>query len=171
MNETVKHTEVVTQVMTDLYPEHKLQVMNSQYETLYLSINKLAAAIINTPIAMITFNNEQHVWVEANACCSEIEHTHRELFYQWAIGHHQYTEIQDMSLTSSQQTHTLNTYYPAVKYYAGVPIVLPMGEVIGVLSVFDTKPSCMDHHQQKLLLALADVISKSMVFKHHFIRS
>jgi hypothetical protein len=44
-----------------------------------------------------------------------------------------------------------------------------MGEVIGVLSVFDLKPSGMDPHQKKMLIALADVVAKSMVFKHHMI--
>lgn len=153
-----------------IQPECNIQVLNSQYETLYQSINKLAATIANTPIAMITFFNDQHVWVEVGAINSDIvQYSHQETFYNWAITNNEYIEISDISVISSQEPDSLKTCYPNFKFYAGVPLKLPLGEVIGVLSVFDTKQNCMNLHQKNMLIALADVVAKSMVFKHHLI--
>lgn len=52
-------------------------------------------------------------------------------------------------------------------FYAGVPIKLPLGEVIGALCVFDIKPNAMSEHQKKMLVELANVISKALVMKNH----
>jgi hypothetical protein len=171
MNSLLKKLGLEPRVATDIHPERRIQVMDSQYETLYQSINKLAATITNTPIAIITFFNEQHVWVESNAINSDTtQYIHKEVFYNWAITNNEYIEISDTSEISSHGSpHSLSTYYPDFRFYAGVPLKLPMGEVIGVLSVFDLKPSGMDPHQKKMLIALADVVAKSMVFKHHMI--
>ncbi|PPC93632.1 MAG: hypothetical protein CTY33_07470 [Methylotenera sp.] len=170
MKSILKKLGLETKVLTGIHPERKLQVMDSQYETLYQSINKLAATITSTPLAMITFYNEQHVWVESDAIKSDtLQYTHNETFYNWAITNKEYIEISDTSLISDQGPHALNRYYPNLKFYAGVPLKLPLGEVIGVLSVFDIKPNSMNPHQKSILVALADVVAKSMVFKHHLI--
>ena len=52
-------------------------------------------------------------------------------------------------------------------FYAGAPIKLPLGEVIGALCVFDIKPNTMSDYQKKMLVELADVISKALVMKNH----
>lgn len=170
MNSLVKKLGLETAVLTETHPERKIQVLDSQYESLYHSINKLAATISNTPIAMITFLHDQHVWMESGADYSQIvRHAQKEIFYNWAIASDQYIEIPDTSLVSDQSTQSLNTYYPHLKFYAGVPLKLPLGEVIGVLSVLDIKPNSMNQYQKNMLLALADVVAKSLVFKHHLV--
>lgn len=170
MNSLVKKLGLKTAVVTDTHPEHKILVLDSQYESLYLSINKLAATICHTPIAMITFLHDQHVWMVSGADYSEIVlHAQKEIFYNWAIASDHFIEIPDISLVTQQSTLSLNSYYPHLKFYAGVPLKLPLGEVIGVLSVLDTKPNSLNQYQKNMLLALADVVTKSLVFKHHLL--
>jgi hypothetical protein len=50
MNSLLKKLGLEPRVATDIHPERRIQVMDSQYETLYQSINKLAATITNTPL-------------------------------------------------------------------------------------------------------------------------
>src|SRR5687767_4046099 len=102
MSSLVKKLGLETELITDTHPERRIQVMESHYETLYQSINKLGATITNTPIAMITFFNEQHVWVKPDAINSEnTQYIHKEVFYNWAVTNNEYIEISDTSEISS----------------------------------------------------------------------
>lgn len=79
----------------------------------------------------------------------------------------EYLEVPDTTLDASHACHPLVTDTPNFMFYAGAPLKLPLGEVIGALCVFDTKPNAMSQHQKNMLVELANVITKALVIKNH----
>ena len=81
----------------------------------------------------------------------------------------EYLEAPNTTLDPTHACHPLVTDSPNFMFYAGVFLKLPLREVIGALCVFDIKPNAMSDHQKKMLVELANVISKTLVMKNHLI--
>lgn len=150
---------------------HKVQVLDSQYETFYNSINKLAALICEVPVAMLTMVDDENVWISSAVGAPGVTKIPREnAFCGWVVTNDQYLEVPDTSLDINHSCHPLVTDAPNFMFYAGTPLTLPMGEVIGALCVFDVKPNRMTMNQKTMLEGLADIVSKALVVKNHVVR-
>ncbi|HYN53562.1 MAG TPA: GAF domain-containing protein [Methylotenera sp.] len=148
--------------------ENQLRVLNSQYESLFNSICKFATIICNVPIAMITFVDEQTVWIKIESGADGISQVPcTDAFCGWVVKNDAYLEIPDISLDPNHFSHPLVAAQPNFRFYAGAPLKLPLGEVIGTLCIFDTKPNALDETQKLVLIALAEVLNKALVFKNH----
>ncbi|MBC7698008.1 MAG: GAF domain-containing protein [Bacteroidia bacterium] len=146
----------------------KLQVLDSQFEVFYQAVTKLAATISDAPVAMITFVDDQTIWIKSAIGVPGVTQVPRkDAFCGWVVTNDEYLEVPNTTLDSTHACHPLVTDSPNFMFYAGVPIKLPLGEVIGALCVFDIKPNAMSEHQKKMLVELANVISKALVMKNH----
>lgn len=72
-------------------------------------------------------------------------------------------EVADAALDERFVGNPLVTGSPNIRYYAGAPIKLPMGENIGTLCVIDQKPNQINTMQKQVLIDLADIVSKALV--------
>lgn len=149
----------------------KVQVLNSQYETFYTSINKLAALICDVPVAMLTLVDDENVWISSEVGAPGLTQLPRKnAFCCWVVTNDAYLEVPNTKLDTNHVYHPLVTESPNFMFYAGAPLTLPMGEVIGALCVFDVKPNKMTVHQKEMLVGLADIVAKALVVKNHMLR-
>lgn len=59
----------------------KIQVLDSQYETFYQAVSKLASTICNVPVAMITFVDDQSIWIKSEVGAPGVTQSHVRMHF------------------------------------------------------------------------------------------
>ena len=144
----------------------KLKILDSPYETLFDCITRAASEICKTPIALISFVDEDRQWFKAKVGIDGITETPRELaFCADTILSAEVLEVLDTLEDERYKDNPLVLGYPHIRFYAGAPISLPLGERIGSLCVIDTKPGELNQYQKAALEGLAKVISQALLIR------
>lgn len=147
---------------------HRQQILDSQYEMFYDSILKLVIKMSGLPLALITIVGEERVWLKSKLGLSEVAKIPPfNTFCEWIVANDDYIEIGDTTKSALNCIHLLVTGNTKFRFYAGAPIKLPLGEVIGTLCLFDTQPNKLTKPQRETLIGLTDVIAKALITKNH----
>lgn len=145
--------EIVQAEKKRVHALRQLNVLDSQYEELYDAITELAAKITNMPVALITLLDEDRIWFKSVVGLTGISQSPRKSRYcDWVVIKSEFLEIEDISKNSLHCQHPLVNGETKFMFYAGAPITLPLGEVIGVLCVFDNKPNKLNEMQRDVLI-------------------
>ncbi|MES2826471.1 MAG: hypothetical protein V4732_22990 [Pseudomonadota bacterium] len=142
-------------------------VVDSQFEAFFDSVTDLTSRICEAPVSLITFVNEETVWVQSQVGFPFVQMLHNKgrfcgIFPREA----DYFEISDTDADKIHESHAFYIRGEKAKFYAGAKIKLPLGELIGVLSVFDVTPRTLNPTQHDYLLGMAHIIEKSLVTKN-----
>ncbi len=143
------------------------QILGSGSEACFDDLAGLAAQMSRSPIAFVSFVDSSGHWLKSQVGIDRIL-THSYLnFGALAIGQNpeefnQLSEfnseveiIRDVSTDERFATHSLVTSYPFVKFYAGVPIVMNDGQILGILSVMDSVPRDLTKESLNAMEALS----------------
>lgn len=150
----------------------KLKILDSPYETMFDHITRATGEICKTPIALISFVDEDRQWFKAKVGLDGVSETPRELaFCADTILTPEILEVPDTHLDERYQDNPLVIGYPHIRFYAGAPIALPLGERIGSLCVIDTKPNKLNEYQKAALEGLAKVISHALLIRDSNLRA
>ncbi len=145
----------------------KLNVLDSPYEALFDAITQVASQVCGTPIALISLIDADRQWFKANVGLPGVTETPREIaFCGHAILGDNVLEVPDATLDIRFALNPLVTGEPEIRFYAGAPITLPMGEKIGTLCVIDHVDSHLQPHQIETLAGLANVVAKALVARN-----
>jgi GAF domain-containing protein len=115
---------------------------------------RLAAEVLNAPIALVSLVDEQRQFFKSAIGVEERETPLSHSFCQHAIAHREPLIVDDA------REHPVLRHNPAVEEmdsiaYAGVPLIDPDGFALGTLCVLDTHPRQWTKHQVELLGDLA----------------
>ena len=130
-------------------------IMDSVPEKEYDSIAQLASYICGTPIAMVTFLDEQRVWFKSSLGLEFKESSRDMSFCQYAIMGNEIFEVQDALKNEIFAENTLVIGNPNIRYYAGAPLRDTNGFILGSLCVIDTEPRILSEEQKNALELLA----------------
>lgn len=171
VEESVIDTNEYTTEVMKISAKRKGLVLDSQYESIYESINKLAAAVFDAPVAILSLIDEDNSWVWSKIGSKTLTKTPRkEEFWNWVVKKDHYFEVPDTS-GNYDVCHPCPTNSPNFRFYVGVHITGPLGEVIGTLCVFDLIPNHINSHQRAILIGLADIVAKAIVVRNHINKS
>lgn len=146
---------------------HKFLILDSQFEILYDSIANLAAKVCEVPVALITFVDDDRIWFKSEVGYSNVtDIPRRDLFCGMVATTNEYLEIRDISKDKAHKGHHLDLDGQKFMFYAGAPVKLPLGELVGVVCVFDIQPRHLTEQQRTVLLGLADILTKALVPKN-----
>lgn len=130
-------------------------VLDSSPEEELDELAEIASLICDTPISLITMVDNKRQWFKANKGL-KINETPREFsFCQHAL--HKPKEVlvvNDSHNDKRFKDNPLVTEDPKIRFYAGVPLETPSGNVLGTLCVIDNKPKKISENQEKALLLL-----------------
>ena len=142
----------------------KLKIIDSPFETVFDSIAKLASEVCGMPISLITIVDENKQWLKANVGLPGFKETDRtSSFCNVTILSDEIFEVTDATKDKRFVNNILVSNGPKIRFYAGVPISLPLGEKIGALCVIDVKPNSLNKHQRNVLNGLAKIVSNILV--------
>ena len=134
---------------------HLLDVLDGPSEPLYDDVAELAASICNMPIAAISLIDTDRQWFKAKVGISQTELPRNEAFCAHTILHgDRLLEVEDAQQDERFSTSSFVTGNPGVRFYAGAPIVMSTGDVIGAVCVLGLRPARLTEDQRRALLAL-----------------
>ncbi|MEP6610233.1 MAG: PAS domain S-box protein, partial [Mucilaginibacter sp.] len=134
---------------------HNYAILDSLNEPEFDRITELASIICDVPISLITLIDEKRQWFKsANGVAGT--GTPRDIsFCQYTIMDTAILEVEDATKDDRFKDNEFVVNEPAVRFYAGYPLVDPQGYALGSLCVIDQKPKILTDKQKKALELLA----------------
>ncbi|MBF2003860.1 MAG: PAS domain S-box protein [Synechococcales cyanobacterium M58_A2018_015] len=131
-------------------------ILDTEAETAFDDLARLAASICHTPIALVSLVDECRQWFKARVGLT-VQETPRNLaFCAYAILQPQELLIvPDTWLDDRFATNPLVTGDPYIRFYAGAPLVTSDGYALGTLCVIDRVPRQLSPEQIEALRVLS----------------
>lgn len=143
-----------------------LAVMDTEPEPIFESLTRLAADICGTPISLISLLDDKRQWFKSNLGLEGVRETNREIaFCAHAIEGDELMEVCDAQLDPRFAANPLVTGDPHIRFYAGVPIVMPEGERLGTLCVIDGQARRLTDAQRRSLRNLAELVAQALLLR------
>ncbi len=128
-----------------------LRILDTPPEERFDKIARAAAEALDVPIALVSLVDRNRQWFKS--CIGlEARETPRDMaFCAHAILNDDVLIVPDTFLDSRFSDNPLVTGNVRVRFYAGYPLRLPNGHVVGTLCLIDVRPRQFDKQQVELL--------------------
>ena len=131
------------------------RVLDTDPELPFDDLVRVASHICGTPIALVSLVDRDRQWFKAKVGLDASE-TPRDLaFCAHAILDDAVFEVQDTLEDPRFATNPLVTSAPAIRFYAGAPLIVGEALRLGTLCVIDRQPRALEESQRDALRALA----------------
>ncbi len=132
-----------------------LQLLDTEAESAFDDIARLAAFACGAPIALITLVDEHRAWVKAGVGLACGNTPREDSICTHAIARPEpIFEIPDLRADPRFAGNPFVTGDPMMRFYAGAPLLVD-GKAIGTLCVIDTAPRTLTREQRTNLQSLA----------------
>jgi len=138
---------------------YDLRVLDSGGEKVYDDIVSLTATLLNTPICLISFVEEDRQWFKAEVGVGVREMEIERSICAHAVTLGEFLVIEDTHLDDRTRDNPLCQGKKPVRFYAGAVLETLDGWPVGTLCVLDYKPRKLNDLQRRIL----DVNSKSVI--------
>lgn len=137
---------------------HQLHLLDTPPDPEFEQLVELACLCLDTPMAVVSLLDEKRQWFRARRGLA-LQETPRDIaFCNWVVSGGTALTVTDATRDVRFAGNPLVTGEPGLRFYAGVPLYLEEGLVVGVLAVLDTRPrelSVNEQHQLELLAGQA----------------
>ena len=139
---------------------YRYEVLDTLEDQAFDDITRIASAICNTPIALISLVDEKRQWFKSHLGLNASE-THRDLaFCSRAILGEGIFEITDASRDPRFSENPLVTGEFGIRFYAGAPLITSDGYALGTVCVLDKVAKSLSSEQKALLESLSRQVVK-----------
>jgi diguanylate cyclase (GGDEF)-like protein len=143
-------------------------ILDTEAEQAYDDITRLAAAITNTPIALISLVDEHRQWFKSRVGIEATETPREIAFCAHAIRNPEHTLIvPDATQDPRFADNPLVTSAPHIRFYAGEPLVTSDHHALGTLCVMDNMPRELTPDQKESLAALSRLVVAQLEMRYH----
>jgi diguanylate cyclase (GGDEF)-like protein/PAS domain S-box-containing protein len=142
----------------------RLGLLDTPAEESYDRIVRMASAMLDVPIALVSLVDEDRQWFKAKVGL-DVECTDRdEAFCAHAIvkDDERPFVVEDASLDPRFSDNPLVVAEPSIRFYAGQPLREPSGYRVGTLCAIDSKPRVLTGREEAILADLAAMVEELM---------
>lgn len=137
---------------------HRYGILDTVPEQDFDDLSRLAALICSTPIATVTFVDENRQWFKSKIGL-DVQETPRDIaFCAHTILRREVLVIPDASQDERFRFNPLVTGEKNVRFYAGAPLITAEGHALGTICVIDRVPRGISPQQIEALRALARLV-------------
>jgi PAS domain S-box-containing protein len=142
---------------------HALGVLDTPPEAEFDALVRAAAAVCEVPVSLISLLDLERQWFKANYGLPGVNQTPREIaFCVQTVTRGELFEVEDASEHPLFSGNPLVIGEPHIRFYAGAPVRLSGGAVVGTLCVIDRKPRRLAPQQREVLTQLALAASHAL---------
>lgn len=132
-----------------------LRVLDSEAESLFDGITKIASDVCGCPIAYLSLIDADRQWFKSHTGFSKAETPRDSSICSETILGNSLFIIPDLSKEPRFSKNPLVQRAPKARFYAGAPLITKDNFVIGTLCVLHTKPLTLTEAQERALETLA----------------
>ena len=119
---------------------HQYNILDTPPEAGFDDIVRVAAAICETPICLVSFVSFDRQWFKARTGLEACETTLDRSVCAHVVEARALLVIPDLTQDPRTRANPLVTGPPAIRFYAGAPLITPEQQVLGALCVIDDRP-------------------------------
>ena len=133
-------------------------IIDTGQEEAFDRITRILAAVLDTPIAFVSFIEGNRIWFKSAYGSTVRERPRQGSFCNVAIDRNSRLIIPDTTQDERFRNHALVTGPEKIRFYAGTPLQTPSGVNIGTLCALDTRPRNLNKKQIDALDDLATLV-------------
>lgn len=145
---------------------HEYCILDTPPESNFDDIVRLAALICDTPFALITLVDSDREWFKAKKGIAASEQPRACGFGTQTLLHLDVLVVPHVEHDSRFAANPLVVSEPNIRFYAGSPILVPTGEALGALCVFDVVQRELSVNQLEGLKILARQAGTALECRH-----
>jgi phosphoribosyl 1,2-cyclic phosphodiesterase/DNA-binding response OmpR family regulator len=135
----------------------ELRILDTEPEERFDRITRLAAALFDVPMALISLVDENRQWFKSRLGLDAKETPRDAAFCAHVVYSREPMIVADTFQDARFADNPLVINEPRIRFYAGYPLILDDGNCIGTLCLLDTRPRSLGGHGLERLHDLADV--------------
>jgi CheY-like chemotaxis protein len=135
----------------------ELNILDTEPDERFDRITRLAAALFDVPISMVTLVDEDRQWFKSCIGLGKKEDSRDTAFCAHVVHSGAPMIIEDAFLDHRFADNPLVMNEPRIRFYAGYPLILDNGSCIGTLCLIDTRPRTLHASDLERLHDLADI--------------
>lgn len=139
---------------------HRSSILDTEADPAFDRVTRLAAAMFGTPIALVSFVDENRQWFKSCVGVEITESPRETSFCAHALDRSEVLVIQDATADPRFADNALVTGETHIRFYAGAPLRTRNGLALGTLCILDTEPHADEFgpEQQQHLADLAAIV-------------
>ena len=118
----------------------ELDILDTAPEPAFDDIVAIASTVCKTPVALVSLVTDDRQWFKARVGFEPCETPLSQSVCAHAVASGEMLIIPDLTKDDRTALNTLVTEGPEIRFYAGAPLVLSDGVIVGTLCVIDTVP-------------------------------
>ena len=140
----------------------RYQILDTPPEPVFDDLTRLAAQICGAPMAAISFVDHDRQWFKSRYGLDDREYPCENSFCAQAIKEDDLMIVPDPTRDERFLEGQAVVGPTQARFYAGAPLRMPSGHVLGALSVLDRRPRALKSSQQESLRAIARQVVAQM---------
>ncbi|MCC5644141.1 GAF domain-containing protein [Nostoc sp. CHAB 5824] len=153
--------------MARLNALRQYQILDTEPEEAYDNLAQLAAFICGTSISLVNFIDENRQWFKAKVGLDVSEMPRCVGLSYLCQERRNVVVIPDTLADETLANNSVVTGYPYIRFYAGVPLITPKGDMLGTLCVIDQAPKELSQKQVEALVALSRLVIDQLELRRH----
>ncbi|WP_375510238.1 GAF domain-containing protein [uncultured Nostoc sp.] len=153
--------------MARLEALRQYQILDTEPEEAYDNLAQLAAFICGTPISLVNLIDENRQWFKAKVGLDVSEMPRSVGLSYLCEERRNVVVVPDTLADEKLANNAAVTGYPYVRFYAGVPLITPQGDMLGTLCVIDQVPKELSQKQVEALVALSRLVIDQLELRRY----